>query len=380
MFALYVHWPFCKSKCPYCDFNSHVRSGIDHDLWQKSLLQELEATAAELGPQKLDSIFFGGGTPTLMEAATVEAIIDRATDLWQPASDIEITMEANPTSVEANRFQDYAAAGVNRVSIGVQSLIENDLKALGREHSVIEAKSVIELAAKTFPRYSFDLIYARPDQTLKAWEEELREALTLAGDHLSLYQLTIEPGTAFHTQYRLGELVIPGEDLATELYELTQDIMNDAGLPQYEISNHARVGEESRHNLTYWRYGDYAGIGPGAHGRVTLAGQKFATTTQRLPENWLKAVEVDGRALVEKTPIDKEDQLKEMLLMGLRLAEGIPLSRIEGLTERLFKESMNFNRLDDLVKGGFVNYDETTLRVTHEGRQRLNAVLSHLLA
>ena len=380
MFALYVHWPFCKSKCPYCDFNSHVRDGVDQGRWQQALLDELDHSAAELGPQKLDSIFFGGGTPTLMDPSTVGVIIERATQIWQPADDIEITMEANPTSVEAGRFKDYAQAGVNRVSIGVQSFLADDLKALGREHSVDESKAVIELAAKTFPRYSFDMIYARPQQTLKAWELELREALSFAGDHLSLYQLTIEAGTAFHTQYRLGELVIPNEDLASELYELTQDIMKDAGLPQYEISNHAKPGQESRHNLTYWRYGDYAGIGPGAHGRVTIAGQKYATIRQRLPENWLKAVAENSHALSEKVKINIDDQLKEMLLMGLRLDEGIPLTRIEDLCGKSFINCIDKTRLDDLFDGGFINLDDKAIRVTHEGRQRLNAVLSHLLA
>ena len=380
MFALYVHWPFCKSKCPYCDFNSHVRDGVDHARWQQALLDELEQSAKILGPQKLNSIFFGGGTPTLMAPATVGAIIERATQLWSPADDIEITMEANPTSVEAGRFKDYAAAGVNRVSIGVQSLLTADLKMLGREHSVAEAKSVIDLAAKTFPRYSFDMIYARPHQSSSAWEAELQDALSMAGDHLSLYQLTIEPGTAFHTQYRLGELVIPDEDAASELYELTQDIMTSAGLPQYEISNHARPGQESRHNLTYWRYGDYAGIGPGAHGRVTIEGKKFATTRQRLPETWLKLVEENSHALVEQIEITQNDQLKELLLMGLRLEEGIPLTRIEDLTGKPLKHVIDKRRLDDLVEGGFILYDQQILRVTSAGRQRLNAVLLHLLA
>ncbi len=288
-FAVYVHWPFCKAKCPYCDFNSHVRAAIDQAAWQRALLAELDHYADRTPGRTVSSVFFGGGTPSLMAPATAAALIERIGQRWVLAGDAEITLEANPTSVEAERFRDFRAAGVNRASLGVQALDPAALTFLGRGHSVGEAIAAIALARRQFPRFSFDLIYARPGQEPAQWDAELKQALSLAGDHLSLYQLTIEKGTAFHTAHARGDFAIPDDDRAGMLYELTQLRLNEAGLPSYEISNHARPGGESRHNLVYWRYGDYVGIGPGAHGRLTLGGAKVATRQLRLPETWLAA-------------------------------------------------------------------------------------------
>ena len=295
-FALYVHWPFCLSKCPYCDFNSHVRESINQDRWRAALLREVDHAAEREAPGfgPLTSIFFGGGTPSLMEPATAAAVIGRAAERWGLAPDVEITLEANPTSVETGRLADFRAAGVNRVSLGVQALDDDALKALGRAHGAAEALEAVRIARRLFARTSFDLIYARPGQTPSMWRDELRRALAEAGEHLSLYQLTIEPGTAFHTQHRRGELAIPDENDAAILYEITQNIMSEAGLPAYEISNHAAPGAESRHNLVYWRYGDYAGIGPGAHGRITRAGHTTAYRRQRAPERWLRSRRSSG--------------------------------------------------------------------------------------
>jgi oxygen-independent coproporphyrinogen-3 oxidase len=295
-FALYVHWPFCRSKCPYCDFNSHVREDVDHARWRAALLAELDHFADRTGGRQLTSIFFGGGTPSLMAPETVAAVIDRATERWAPAPGIEITLEANPTSVEAGKFAGFRVAGVNRVSLGVQALNDADLAALGRQHSAAEAVAAVRLAQRHFPRVSFDLIYARSGQSLSAWRMELAEALELASEHLSVYQLTIEPETAFGAAWRRGELTVPDEDSAAALYEETQTILEKAGMPAYEISNHARAGSACRHNLTYWRYGDYAGIGPGAHGRLTLGDGRRATRQHRAPEAWLGAVEAQGHA------------------------------------------------------------------------------------
>ena len=340
-FALYVHWPFCKAKCPYCDFNSHVRAGVDHERWRRALLAELDHFAALTPGHRLDSIFFGGGTPSLMAPATVAAVIDSAVRHWRPAPGIEITLEANPTSVEAERFRGFRAAGVNRVSLGVQALDDADLRFLGREHSVAEALAAVELAAANFPRHSFDLIYARPGQTMTAWEAELRRALDLAAGHLSLYQLTIEPGTRFHAMVEQGRLVPLDEDVQAALYEQTQALLGAAGLPAYEISNHARPGQESRHNLVYWRYGDYVGIGPGAHGRLTLDGTRLATRTLRVPERWLAAVESDGNGEEPREQVDAGPQLVEALMMGLRLTEGIPLARLERIGGRSWRDGID---------------------------------------
>jgi oxygen-independent coproporphyrinogen-3 oxidase len=379
-FGLYVHWPFCLSKCPYCDFNSHVRAAVDHGRWRSALLRELDHYAADTPGRRLTSIFFGGGTPSLMEPATVGAVIARAGEQWPFAPDIEITLEANPTSVEAGKFAGFRAAGVNRVSLGVQALNDLDLKFLGRHHSASEARAALEIARRHFARYSFDLIYARPGQTASAWAAELREALGLAGDHLSVYQLTIEAETVFGAAHRRGELHVPGEDDAGALFELTQELLDAAGLPAYEISNHARPGGESRHNLTYWRYGDYIGIGPGAHGRLTIGGDKLATRQHRAPEAWLAAVEAAGHATRQRDAVAAEDRLSELLMMGLRTVDGVRRSRVAAECGRPLEALLDTARLGRLIDGGFLRLDEAGLRATAAGRQRLNAVLGDLLA
>jgi len=376
--AVYIHWPFCRSKCPYCDFNSHVRERIDAKRWTRALLAETDRQA-ELAPdRRVASIFFGGGTPSLMPPATVAALVERVRAHWPVASDLEITLEANPNSAEAERFAGFAGAGVNRLSLGVQALDDDALRFLGRAHDHAEAVAAIGLARDIFPRYSFDLIYARPGQTAAEWDAELDAALRLAGEHLSLYQLTIEPGTAFATRAARGDLVVPDEDAATALFELTQSRLAAAGLPAYEISNHARPGCESRHNLAYWRYQDYLGIGPGAHGRLTRGTEKFATQQRRAPEAWLEQVET-GRGEPETTPIPRDSALEELVMMGLRLGEGVPRARIEAMAgcevERRFART-----LPRLIDGGFLMLDGERLRATASGRQRLNAVLAALLA
>jgi len=378
-FGLYVHWPFCLSKCPYCDFNSHVRPSIDHERWREALLRELDHYAVQTAGRRLTSIFFGGGTPSLMPAETVAALIGRAAARWTFAPDIEITLEANPTSVEAARFAGFRDAGVNRVSLGVQALNDRDLRALGRGHDAAEARAALDLARRHFDRYSFDLIYARPGQTVAAWRAELREALALAGDHLSVYQLTIEPGTVFAGAHRRGELVLPEEEEAAALYEETQDLLESAGLPAYEISNHARPGGACRHNLTYWRYGDYVGIGPGAHGRLTLDSVKLATRQHRAPEAWLAAVEAAGHATRERTPILPVERVEEMLMMGLRLVAGVTRTGFRRETGRDIEAVLDVGRLRRLTDGGFLVLDERGLRATRAGRQRLDAVLAGLL-
>ena len=378
-FALYVHWPFCRAKCPYCDFNSHVRAGVDHQRWAKALLAELDHFAALTPGRELASIFFGGGTPSLMAPATVAAVIERAAAHWPFAADIEITLEANPTSVEAERFRGFRAAGVNRVSLGVQALDDGDLRFLGREHSVAEALAALEIAAATFPRRSFDLIYARPGQTEAGWRDELRRALALADGHLSLYQLTIEPGTRFHAMVAQGQLVPLDQDRQGAIYELTQAMLGEAGLPAYEISNHARPGQESRHNLVYWRYGEYVGVGPGAHGRLTLDGAKLGTATHRAPERWLAQVEAQGHGEGQREVVPRPAQLTELLMMGLRLAEGVAIARVESTSGRPLRASVDANGLDQLVDGGLLRLADGQILATRAGRQRLDAVLRRLL-
>ncbi len=371
MRALYIHWPFCISKCPYCDFNSHVSATVDHDRWRSALLTELHYYAQQTQGQKLQSIFFGGGTPSLMKPETVQALIDEAHKLWPTALDLEITLEANPGTVDMERFQAFQQAGINRLSMGIQSLYDDQLQFLGRKHSAAEAFEAIGIARDIFPRYSFDLIYARPNQTLNAWEKELTQALTLAGDHLSLYQLTIEPGTSFYTRHNRGDFQIPQDDLAADLYTLTEDIMAAAGRPSYEVSNYAQPGQESRHNLMYWRYRDYIGIGPGAHGRLTLDGIKTATKGTRGPELWLQAVEAKGHGASEKTVINSNQQMQERLMMGLRLTEGISLNEVEG--------GISSEKLPFLAEEGFINVGGSNLKLTPAGRLCLNTVLVELL-
>jgi putative oxygen-independent coproporphyrinogen III oxidase len=378
-FALYIHWPFCAAKCPYCDFNSHVRESVDHHAWAEALLGELDYWADRTPGRTLTSIFFGGGTPSLMQPRTVERLIDKAARRWHLPDDAEITLEANPTSVEAERFQGFRVAGVNRVSLGIQSLRDADLRLLGRRHDAAEARQAIAVARRFFPRYSFDLIYARPGQTPAAWQEEMQWALNEAADHLSLYQLTIEEGTRFHTLHARGELVLPDEDVQADLYAATEALLAENGLLPYEISNYARRGSESRHNLVYWRYGDYIGIGPGAHGRVSLPDGKVATRNHRAPEIWLERVQRLGSGCKPHEALSAAEQAQEMLMMGLRLAEGVCRARLRALGPAWLDTTFE-RRLDALVRQGMVQCEGERLCATAEGRLRLNAVLARLLA
>ena len=374
--AIYIHWPFCKKKCPYCDFNSHVRDGVDHALWREMLLTELRHWKPHVsGP--VTSIFFGGGTPSLMEPATVEAIINEVQKLYGLDEDCEITLEANPTSVEASKFHDLALAGVNRVSLGVQSLKEESLTFLGREHTGREALDAVELAANTFLRYSFDLIYALPGHTPDLWEKELKQALKYADGHLSLYQLTIEENTAFHHAYHNQHAFdLPAEPVAADLYIRTQEIMDDACLPAYEISNHAPPGNESRHNLVYWRGDTYLGIGPGAHGRVGA----LATRTQKSPERWLEAVAREGTGLEEQTELDPVDRMEEKTLMGLRLIrEGLDLNRFTDAELGAFNDRTNDDRILKLVQQKLLVDEGDRLLATTNGQLVLNALITELL-
>jgi oxygen-independent coproporphyrinogen-3 oxidase len=379
-FGVYLHWPFCKSKCPYCDFNSHVRERVDQRRWRDALLCELDHAAAESGPRRVTSVFFGGGTPSLLPPETVAAVIERIDRLWGLPAGTEITLEANPTSAEAARFAGYGAAGVNRLSLGVQALDDAALRFLGRQHSAAEALQALELARAAFPRISFDLIYARPEQSEAAWLAELDEALALGPEHISLYQLTIEENTAFHGAWRRGELVLPEPDAAAELYERTALQLAAAGLPGYEISNHARPGAECRHNLTYWRYEDYAGIGPGAHGRLTRDGAKFATRAHRAPEAWLDLVAQQGHGWRSFEPIAAEQRLAEMVMMGLRLGEGITRAALRREAGGEIEDLLPGDRLARLIEEGFLVVDAEGLRATAAGRQRLDALLGYLLA
>jgi oxygen-independent coproporphyrinogen-3 oxidase len=377
--AIYIHWPFCRSKCPYCDFNSHVRDRIDEGRWSRALLDDLQGQATLAREREVTSIFFGGGTPSLMPPETVAALVARVKDLWPTAGDLEITLEANPNSVEAERFAGFAEAGINRLSLGIQALQPEALRFLGRGHDRDEAITAIQFARDSFARYSFDLIYARPGQSVAQWEDELDEALGLAGEHLSLYQLTIEPGTAFDNRAARGEVLAADEETGAALFEATQHRLAAAGLPAYEISNHARPGAECRHNLAYWRYQDYLGIGPGAHGRVTRGGGKLATRQLRAPEAWLAAIEQRGTAMEDEVPTTRDEAVAEMLIMGLRLVEGVARQRLEALAGRAV-DQLFAGALPRLVDGGFLTIDNDRLAATAAGRQRLNAVLAVLLA
>ncbi len=359
--ALYVHWPFCVSKCPYCDFNSHVRESVDQDLWRDSLLADLAHESRALPGRRLGSIFFGGGTPSLMPPATVAAVLDAAQATWGFDDDIEITLEANPSSVEAARFGDLAAAGVNRVSLGLQALDDAALRFLGRAHDVGEGLAALDTAQAAFARVSFDLIYARPGQALAEWEAELARALAFGTEHLSLYQLTIEAGTRFATLAARGELTIPEGDAAADLFETTQDMTAAAGLPRYEVSNHARLGAESRHNLTYWRYRDYAGIGPGAHGRRG----GLATVRHRKPENWIAGVARNGHGLQVEEPLDPTMRASETLVMGLRMAEGIMVD----------PAYVDLDAVDRLVGHGLLVRDGLHVATTDAGILLLDSIL-----
>lgn len=374
-FGLYLHWPFCQAKCPYCDFNSHVSNSIDHARWLRAYLSEIDRVAAQTPGRRLRSIFFGGGTPSLMLPETVGAIIERIKSHWPVANNIEITLEANPTSVEADRFREFHDADVNRVSMGIQALNDDDLRRLGRLHSVAEARVAFDIARDVFERVSFDLIYARQDQTLNDWRTELQVALTMAADHLSLYQLTIEPGTAFGDRHARGGLRgLPDDDLGADLYDLTQDLCGAAGLPAYEVSNHAADMAQSQHNLIYWRGGDYVGIGPGAHGRLTLDGTRWATETPLRPNVWLDAVDQTGTGENARTALSAADQADELLLMGLRISEGIDLDRYA----KLNGSPLNEAPLAEMLDLGFVEREGSQLRLTPKGRPVLNAVLRAL--
>jgi putative oxygen-independent coproporphyrinogen III oxidase len=377
-FGVYIHWPFCLSKCPYCDFNSHVRhAAIDEPRFVRAFSAEIAATAARVGGRTVSTIFFGGGTPSLMQPATVAAVLEAIAQHWTVAPDVEVTLEANPTSVEATRFRGYRAAGVNRVSLGVQALDDAALKALGRMHSVDEAMAAVAVARSIFDRYSFDLIYARPEQTPADWAAELTRAIAQAGEHLSLYQLTIEQDTPYFGLHAAGKLVVPDDDTARALYDTTQDVCAGAGLPAYEISNHARPGAECRHNLVYWRAHEYAGIGPGAHGRLDIAGERRATATEKRPEAWLTRVESQGHGIVTDEALTPEQMADEFLLMGLRLAEGVDPARYARLAGR----ELSPRRIAMLREEGAV---ETTadgrLRVTLAGFPVLDAVVADLAA
>ena len=371
-FGLYVHWPFCMAKCPYCDFNSHVSSHIDQSQWQAAFRAEIARVSQDLPERNLTSVFFGGGTPSLMDPETVDSVITSARAAWPTANDIEITLEANPTSVEAGRFRAYAEAGVNRVSIGIQALNDPDLKMLGRLHTAAEARAAFEVARKTFPRISFDLIYARQNQTLANWRAELTEALDLAADHLSLYQLTIEPGTAFGDRFARGRLPgLPDEDLAADMYELTQDMTGAAGLHAYEISNHAAQDAESRHNLVYWRAHDWLGVGPGAHGRFTDAtGIRIATEAHAMPSKWLDAVERTGNGESLRRTLDPREATDEAVMMGLRLSEGVASDLFD----------INIKEINELIDDGFLETAGGRVRTTTKGRPLLNAILRRILA
>ena len=394
-FGLYIHWPFCVSKCPYCDFNSHVRAQIDEDLWTRSYLKELDFWGQKTTGRILSSVFFGGGTPSLMAPQTVQAILSRLSHYWSLSPDLEITLEANPNSSEQKKFEAFRAAGVNRLSLGIQSLREDALKFLGRAHGRPEAVHALEVARQTFDRYSFDLIYARPNQTLKQWQEELTEALAFANSHLSLYQLTLEKGTAFYTQAESGRLNLPEEQLASDFYELTQEITADAGLPAYEISNHARPGQESRHNLIYWRGQEYGALGPGAHGRLHISSdqqskvqlslikprtiQRWAIKNYRAPERWLEAVAQHGHGLEEKIEILPDDHLTEFLMMGLRLCEGVAITDIEDISQISFTQTFPIEKINNLITEGLILVKNGRLCATPKGLMCLNGILRYLL-
>jgi len=377
-FGVYVHWPFCLSKCPYCDFNSHVRRGdVDEDRFVEAFRTEIAHRAALAPGREVRSIFFGGGTPSLMSPSTVEAILSAIADHWTLEKDVEITLEANPTSVEAQRFRGFKSAGINRVSIGLQALNDIDLRSLGRQHSVAEALAALDVATQTFSRVSFDLIYARPEQTPAAWRKELSLALARGVEHVSLYQLTIEPDTMFERMFNAGKLKVPDLDAQRVLWDVTQEMTARAGLPAYEVSNHARPGAECRHNLVYWRYGEYAGVGPGAHGRLLTPKGRRAQATERHPEMWMTCVETEGHGVVEDELLNAEQAGDEFLLMGLRLAEGIDPQRYQLLTGR----KLDPTRIRDLIGDGLVEYThDNRLRVSSEGFPVLDAVVADLAA
>ena len=374
-FGVYIHWPFCKAKCPYCDFNSHVRhGGVDSLTFARSLAAELKWFASRTPGRTVTSIFFGGGTPSLMPPEAVGHVLDAIAGLWPVSRQVETTLEANPTSIEAENFRGYRAAGVNRVSVGVQALNDADLKALGRQHSAEEALAAFRLAAKVFPRVSFDMIYARPHQTAEQWRAELSRALAEQQGHMSLYQLTIEPGTAYFDLHERGSLVTPTDDRAADLYDITQELTEKAGLPAYEVSNHAVNGHESRHNLLYWRYGEYAGVGPGAHSRLADGENRAALIAEKHPETWRDLVTTKGHGIVSENVVPPADQASEYLLMGLRIAEGIDLDRYASLAGR----DIDSSKIAGMKSLGLIRRDGQRLMATADGRKLLNAVIAEL--
>ena len=375
-FGIYIHWPFCAAKCPYCDFNSHVRKSVDQSRWLSAIRLELKNSAIRTKGRTVNTIFFGGGTPSLMEPETVAGIIKEIAKLWVLALDIEISLEANPTSVEAQKFSDFRKAGINRISMGIQSLRNDDLKALGRMHSVNEARKAFDIAKDNFERVSFDLIYARQDQSKVDWEIELKEASSMAVDHLSLYQLTIEDGTRFGDLYERGSLKgMPNDSLAADMYDITQEVTLQHDMPAYEISNHAVEGAESRHNLIYWRYGDYIGVGPGAHGRISENGNKIATTTIENPENWLRGVELNGTSTIDDEVINHIDQASEYLMMSLRLIEGVDMERYKKISGIALDNKL----IDKNIENGLIKVINNNLIATQHGRIILNTLIKDLL-
>lgn len=376
-FGLYLHWPFCESKCPYCDFNSHVAAHIDQSRWQRAYLAEIDRLGAETKGRRLDSVFFGGGTPSLMEPDLVAAILDKVRATWPMRNDPEITLEANPGSIEAGRFKGYRAAGVSRISMGMQAMNDEDLRRLGRRHTAAEAQAAFEIARNCFDRVSFDLIYARQDQTMDAWQAELKKALMLTVDHLSLYQLTIEDGTAFGDRFAKGGLRgLPTDDMSAEMYEVTQELAAAHGLPAYEVSNHARPGAESLHNLIYWRGGDYIGIGPGAHGRLSMNGQRWTTEAPKAPGLWLELVEKGKAGELPRQVLSQKDHALEYLMMSLRLNEGLDVQRYANISN----STIRMESVQHLVDLGMITADPTRIRATLGGRMVLNAVIRELAA
>ena len=378
-FGIYVHWPFCLSKCPYCDFNSHVHDAIDHEAWAENYLKEIAHIAAMTEGRTVDTVFFGGGTPSLMKPKTVEKILNAIRGHWAVANDYEVTLEANPTSAEAEKFRDFQLSGVNRVSLGVQSLRNDDLAFLGRTHDADHARAAVEMAASIFDRFSFDLIYARPEQTVDAWIAELKDALRLSPSHISLYQLTIEQNTPFYIRHARGEFKIPEEEIAADFYDATNALMAGRGFNAYEVSNYAKPGQESRHNMIYWRYGDYAGIGPGAHGRLTLNGKKFATRTHRAPDIWMERTSENGHSYHPFEEITNEQRVQEAVMMGLRLEEGVPIARLETEFGGGVDDILPPSKIGKLKNESLLADHDDRLVVTAEGRKCLNAVIKYLL-
>ena len=378
--AVYIHWPFCKSKCPYCDFNSHVEGKIDHDKWLNAYLTEIEFFKNKIGKRNVTSIFFGGGTPSLMQPNVVEKILNKISLEFNVGEKTEITLEANPTSIEMGKMRDFKKAGVNRVSIGVQALNEKDLKFLGRQHSPNEAKEALKTAAGIFNNFSFDLIYARPEQDVATWKKELSEALKIANNHLSLYQLTIEKGTEFYSQFNKKQFVMPSEELAAEFYEQTLETMEKQGLPAYEVSNHAKPGFECQHNISYWEYDEYLGIGPGAHGRVNFDGKRHATMMIHSPDAWLKSVKEKGHGLQNNEAVDDETIIEEILMMGMRLSTGLSFEKFKAASGKTFNEVFDVNKVRKLEDLGLTKLLEDKIIATKQGQMVLNSLTSKLLS